>query len=171
MEGKLENVFTGNGTRKDKLRLLFADRLNRLHCIKSHVVERLADVTDNKAVIDLKSLINEVVWQSEEEIAGYDKIYKILGLKCSYNNCTELINSLEDYFSGFQFYSSDLHLSYILILSYLYVAEGAEKGHVQILKLLAGKMGNREIIALINNAPGEARSALMFELLDRFSSV
>jgi ferritin-like metal-binding protein YciE len=148
-----------------KIKLLFIGHLNRLHCAKAHLVERLVDICEEPTFSNVKAATEKALAQTEEQIVVLDRIYSILNTEYSFNDCTGLVAFLEDTFSSFQSNIKDPDLSYLLILSYLHRIKGIENFEIEILQLLAEKLNNDEITEILNCAPGNGEQELIAELV------
>lgn len=147
-----------------KIKGLFVGHLNRLHCAKAHLVERLVDICGEPMFSSVKLPIEKALTQTEGQIAALDQIYGILGTQYSFDDCTGLVAFLEDTFSSFQANIKDPHLSYILILSYLYRITYIENAEKEILLLLAGKLNNSQVNDILNQSFGSVEEALITKL-------
>lgn len=148
----------------DKIRQLFIEHLNRLHCVKAHLVERLVDIAEENRFDTVKMAIDQTIADTEQQILSIDKLYDLLSATYSFDNCTALINFLENTFAESQQYYTDPYITYVLTLSYVHHIDCIEKASFSILKVLALKIGEKNIISVLNNISMKNTDAMIEEL-------
>ncbi|OOQ56806.1 DUF892 family protein [Mucilaginibacter pedocola] len=147
-----------------KIKPLFVEHLNRLHCAKAHLLERLVDICEEPIFSNVKVPIEKALAQTELEIANLDRIYEILNTGYTFEDCAGLVAFLENTFSSFQANIKDPDISFVLILSYLHRITYIENAEKEILLLLADKLNKPTVKPLLLASVGKSEPGLIAEL-------
>ena len=140
------------------LNTFFIDHLNKVYCAKSHLIERLPEVLDHVHFEDLHKAITQTINLIECQLADIEKIYIHLNITYSFENCTALINQLDDAFITIQRKGSDKELRDLFALAYLYIIESMELASFQILELISRKIMPSKITSLIKESYKAAKN-------------
>src|ERR1700761_9325954 len=95
-----KNNASGLVLKPNQLHNFFINHLNRIHCAKAHLVERLPELAGQADFNDLKHAIEETHNDIDKQLARMDEMYALLKEKPSLFNCDDLISLIEDGFSA-----------------------------------------------------------------------
>jgi ferritin-like metal-binding protein YciE len=128
---------------------IFLRHLNNLYCIKSHLAERITELTDDRRLLDEKRYFEEMVWKTEDDLKVIDHIFSFFSQRWSFLECSTIIDVLEVSFSGKDESEYVPEVFYPAILGYLSVAYALESSLLEILKLLADQAKHPQISQLL----------------------
>jgi ferritin-like metal-binding protein YciE len=153
----------------EKIKVFFIDHLNRLYCAKSHLAERLPEIFDEAAFADLKQAIKETILNTERQLARIDKIFELLNIQYSFENCQTLITFLETQFESLQLYAKETEFRDLSIVTYLYQLDSVELASSNILQVAVNHLNSKVITLLIDEHCSEAKAenSLLLLLLNK----
>lgn len=148
----------------EKLQQFFINHLNRLHCVKAHVAERLLEIAEDERFVQIKPMIEQTVTDTEHHISTINRIYSFMNSRYSFENCSGLVSFMEDAFSSFQTYINEPYLAYIHMISYLHHAECIERAAIEVLQQVSIRLKNQEVTEILTGLDGAALRSLTSEL-------
>ncbi len=132
-----------------KLKRFFSNRLNRIHCAKSHLQKRLPEHKNYAHFSDLSNAITETLTDVKDQLSKVDQIFILLDEKPGFEYCKGVIGLMEDAFSAIQQQEADPEMRDLSILFYLENIEGIEMASFKMLKLAAPVIDQKEIKQLL----------------------
>ncbi len=129
----------------NKLLKFLIDNLNKLYCVKSHLAERLPEISDHTAFSDIKSIIVETTKQMDNQVSELDEIYSLLNSHYSFEECATLVNDLEHHFIIMQSQSDDQDMRNLYIAAYIYFAESVETACINVLQSISIRIVNKNL--------------------------
>ncbi|MEO3407349.1 DUF892 family protein [Mucilaginibacter sp. CAU 1740] len=143
---------------QDQLRIFFINHLNRIFCAKSHLFERLPELTEHVHFQDLKHAILETWEDIGKQVARIEEIFTLLDEVPSLKNCEELIGFMESGFSGIYHKKEEAELRDLSLLFYLSLIESVELASFQPLQMASIKMPNKQIQQLLKENFDESKA-------------
>ena len=141
-----------------ELRLFFISHLNRIYCVKAHLLERLQELADQVNFIDLKLTILETCEDIAKQLNKIEEIYVLMKRKPGLENCDELIAFIEAGFESIHQQSKNQMLRDLSILFYLSLVESIEIASFQQLKMALVALNNKQIEHLVQDSFNESRA-------------
>lgn len=132
-----------------KLKIFFINHLNRIHCAKSHLQERLPELRNHAHFSDLSNAITETLADVEDQLSKVDQIFVLLGEKPGFEYCQGVIGLMEDAFSAIHQQKDDPEMRDLSILFYLENIESIEMASFKMLRLAAPVIDQKEIRQLL----------------------
>jgi len=153
----------------EKIKSFFIDHLNRLYCAKSHLAERLPEIFEGSAFVDLKHAVKETILNTETQLARIDQIFALMKIQYSFDKCETLIGFLENLFGSLQLHATQTEFRDLSIVTYLYQLDSVQLASSNILQIAVNSLHNQEIKSLINDTHSEtkAENALLLLLLEK----
>lgn len=158
---------------QDQLLNFFTDHLNRIHCAKSHIVNRFPAVADMAHFADIKHAVLETKIDVDKQIARMERIFELCDCEPSEAPCKGMIALLDEAFIAVAEQGDDPQLRDMAILFYLQNIEGLEATSFQVLEITAGRLDNPEISQLLKENFDESREdrALLVLLAEKYLSI
>ncbi len=153
-----------------ELKTFFIDHLNRIYCAKSHLVQRLPEMTDQAYFSDLKLAITETLEDVEHQIIRMDEIYVLLDAQPSLEKCNGLTAMVEQAFSDIGEQRDNHEIRDLAILFYLQHIESVEVSSFLALQMIAAKFNNKQILQLLLENFDEAKEdrALLVHITKKY---
>jgi len=160
------------GLTQDKLQAFFIHHLNLVYCAKSHLVERLPEVIEQAGFADLRFAIQETMDDVEKQIKRMEEVFALLDTAYSLEECSDMINYVEQAFKPIHKHGADEELRDMAILYYLQNMESLEMSSFQILLLVAARLKNKQILQLLKENFDEAKAdrALLLTIVAKYLS-
>ncbi|QQL51220.1 DUF892 family protein [Mucilaginibacter ginkgonis] len=127
----------------------FVKHLNRVFCVKVHLLERLPELEDQSEFNDLKFAIAETLQDVQKQIARMRKIYLTLDKEADLSECGDLTNFIEEGFTAVFENKDQQSLRDLSIIFYLSVIESVEATSFRLLKMVAKGFKSKEIDQLL----------------------
>lgn len=140
------------------VKTLFLEQLNRVYCIKSHLIERFSELNDHHGFSDIDQLIFRVCHRTEDQLVNFEIIYKLLQAVQSFAQCEDLIDYVENAFGQILKKQNDPLNRDFAILFYLHSLDGVEQGILALLDLFAAELKNPEVLSLLKKCKQETRA-------------
>lgn len=136
----------------------FIHHLNRVHSAKNHLLKRLPEILYQVHFADLEVAIFETIEIVRKQVARMESIYKMIGAEISDASINGLEGLINDSFDDIKRNQENAEIRDMSILFYMTNIEAMEMASFQVLQLIAVKIGNTDIKALIKENFDEAQA-------------
>lgn len=152
------------------LKDFFITHLNRIYCAKAHLMKCLPELGELAGFTDIKFAIDETIEIVGNQLSRMEEIYTIMGAEYSEQNCAGLVGLVDDAFTAIKQADNNAELCDMSTLFYMLNIESVEMASFQILQIAAGKLGNKQVIQLLQESYDEAREdrALFLEISAKY---
>jgi ferritin-like metal-binding protein YciE len=163
-----ERPFEGTGSTPsspDSIEAFFLSHLNRVYCLKHHLIERLPELAEQANFNDLQLAITKTWEDIQRQTSRIDEIFMLLKGEPSVASCQDMIGMVEDAFSDIHINTVNPMLRDLCILYYMTNMESLETASFQILRRVAIKLGNQEVIQRLQENIDESKADRALMLL------
>ncbi len=165
-----KSQISGINSSPDKLHDFLITHLNRLHCAKAHLSERLPEIAGHAGFSDLKNAIIETYDDINKQLMRMNEIWDLLLVEPDMETCNDLIDYLEEGFDQVFRQKDDVGMRDLAILFYLSIIESIEMTSFQMLKMASTKLADKQISILLQKNFDESKAdrALFLQIADKF---
>jgi len=142
---------------QEELKIFFVSHLSRVYCAKSQLTDRLPEFVHHAHFLDLKQAIEETIEIVNNQMVRMRQMFIMLDSVYMHEGCTGLIGILDEAFQSISPRSGRPALRDLSILFYMENIESIEMASFKILKLVALKMNDKKVAALVQECYDEAK--------------
>ena len=142
----------------EQVKSFFIAHLNRIHCAKAHLFERLPELAEQVEFNDLRHAILETWEDIGKQMARVEEIYVLLEDEPPMAYCDELVAFVENGFSKIYEDKADPKLRDLAIIFYLSLIESIELASFQLLQMAAVNLPDKQIKRLLQENFDESRA-------------
>lgn len=143
---------------KSDLIEFFIHHLNKVYSAKTHLLKRLPEILYEAHFSDLEEAIYETIKIVENQRRRMELIYDLMKAEHNDGSINGLKGLIDDSFEEIKSHQNNPELRDMSIMFYMTNIEATEMASFQILQLLAVKIGNQQIKALIKENFDEAQA-------------
>ena len=125
----------------------------------------MPEIAEHADFADLKQAIAEIIDDTGKQITRMEEIYVLLDAAYSFERCKNIIDIIEEAFADIYNHSSDPIVRDMSILFYLQNLESIKIASFQVLRMMAVKLKNKQVLQLIRENFDEAKDGRVLLLL------
>lgn len=142
----------------EKLKGFFVKHLNIVYAIKTHLLQRLPELSSQIHYKDLYLALQEAVEDIENQISRIELVFALLDEPITPTPGDVNTSMIDDAYASIKNYHDEPELRDLAILFYLQNIEGTEMSSFQMLQMAAIKMKNPQVQQLIKENYDEAKA-------------
>jgi ferritin-like metal-binding protein YciE len=147
---------TLNMTRTDlDLKQLFIHQLNRVNCTKGYLERNLPKLQEIASFNTMKLAIREDLEDVQKQQARINEIYSLLQTKPSDEGCDVIKSVIDEAYNLNNNSGKSTIINDMDVILYMQLIENIELTSFRMLKMIAGFMGNAQIIQMLTECCDE----------------
>ncbi|MGZ3766878.1 MAG: DUF892 family protein [Mucilaginibacter sp.] len=151
---------------KTDLEKLFIHQLNRVNCTKGYLIRNLPILAETASFKNMKLAIQEDLDDVKRQQVRIEDMYKLLHSKPSDEGCEVIKSVIEEAFNLGNNTGKTTIMTDMDIILYMQLIENIELTSFNMLKLIAGFMGNDEVTQMVRECCDEnADNDKLFSLI------
>jgi ferritin-like metal-binding protein YciE len=158
MENTGSTPFSGTNTQHNlSLKTIFEDELNSMACAVQHLGKNLPEMAELAAFKNLSLAFEETLEETKTQIERLDKIFDLLDIKSSEENCLAMKCIIDEAYSAVKKTGQQTFRRDMALIFYAQIIEHIEIASYNMLKTIAVKLGYEEAHALLGESLDEAK--------------